>query len=337
MADQGQLEILKQGVAIWNKWRKENPGAEIDLSKTSLKGRFLQKVMLRGANLSETDFSEASLAWADLSEANLFKANLYAADLYQADLRGANLIEAILVGAQMIRTKIEKAKVSGSSIYSINVWDLEGEFAEEYNLVITDRGAPVITVDDIEVAQFVYLLLNNQKIRDVINTITTKAVLILGRFTSRRKRVLDALRKALRERGYVPILFDFKPSPRRDLTETIQLLANMSKFIVADITEAKSIPQELSHIIPFLPSVPVQPILLASKKEYAMFEHWRSFDTVLPEFLYRDARDLIDNLETRVILPVDAWRNNQDKVALLENQIQELQEKIAKSEQSKHR
>ena len=36
-------------------------------------------------------------------------------------------------------------------------------------------------------------MLHNQKIRDVIDTITSKAVLILGRFTDERKAVLDAL------------------------------------------------------------------------------------------------------------------------------------------------
>jgi hypothetical protein len=51
---------------------------------------------------------------------------------------------------------------------------------------------PIITVDNIEVAQFIYLMLHNEKIRDVIDTITSKAVLILGRFTGERKAVLDA-------------------------------------------------------------------------------------------------------------------------------------------------
>ena len=41
-------------------------------------------------------------------------------------------------------------------------------------------------------------MLHNQKIRDVIDTITSKAVLILGRFTPERKAVLDALREELR-------------------------------------------------------------------------------------------------------------------------------------------
>jgi hypothetical protein len=54
-------------------------------------------------------------------------------------------------------------------------------------------GEPEITVDNIEVAQFIYLMLYNQKVRDVIDTITSKAVLILGRFAAQRKKVLDAM------------------------------------------------------------------------------------------------------------------------------------------------
>jgi hypothetical protein len=37
-------------------------------------------------------------------------------------------------------------------------------------LVITGPGEPEITVDNIEVAQFIYLMLNNEKVRDVIDT-----------------------------------------------------------------------------------------------------------------------------------------------------------------------
>jgi hypothetical protein len=53
------------------------------------------------------------------------------------------------------------------------------------NLIITATAEPDITVDNIEVAQFFYLMLNNKKIRDVIDTITSKVVLILGRFTAK--------------------------------------------------------------------------------------------------------------------------------------------------------
>ena len=54
-------------------------------------------------------------------------------------------------------------------------WELELEGAKQKNLVITAPGKPKVTVDNIEVAQVVYLLLHNQKIRDVIDTITSKA------------------------------------------------------------------------------------------------------------------------------------------------------------------
>jgi hypothetical protein len=67
------------------------------------------------------------------------------------------------------------------------------------------------------------LLLNNSKIRNVIDTITTKAVLILGRFTPERKTTLDALRDALRSHNYLPILFGFEKPTNRDFTETAVL------------------------------------------------------------------------------------------------------------------
>jgi hypothetical protein len=61
--------------------------------------------------------------------------------------------------------------------------------------------------------------------------------------------VLDALRERLREFDLVPIVFDFDKPTRRDLTETVQLLANTSRFVIAQIVaDARSIRQELSHI-----------------------------------------------------------------------------------------
>jgi hypothetical protein len=62
-------------------------------------------------------------------------------------------------------------------------------------------------------------MLQNQKVRDVIDTITSKVVLILGRFTDERKAVLDGLREELRKRNYLPILFDFSVPATRDITE----------------------------------------------------------------------------------------------------------------------
>jgi hypothetical protein len=143
------------------------------------------------------------------------------------------------------------------------------------------------------------LLINNKKIRDVISTVGKKIVLILGRFTKDRKKILDAIKKELRHQGYVPILFDFKKPTNRDLTETISILAHLSRFIIADITDAKSIPQELQAIVPNTPSVLVHPILQASEMEYGMFEHFKRYHWVLPTYKYLNLDDLLKYLKTR--------------------------------------
>jgi hypothetical protein len=64
-----------------------------------------------------------------------------------------------------------------------------------------------------------------------------------------------------RHRGCLPVLFDFDKPTSRDLTETVRTLAHLARFIIADITEPRSIPQELQAIVPDL-AVPVQPLLL---------------------------------------------------------------------------
>jgi hypothetical protein len=131
-------------------------------------------------------------------------------------------------------------------------------------------------------------------------------VLILGRFTAERKAVLEAIRDSLRQRDYLPVLFDFDKPASRDLTETISTLAHMARFIIADITAAKSIPQELQAIVPNLPSVPVQPLLLASEYEYGMFEHFRRYPWVLDTYYYDNLTDVLTSVEDKVISPAEA-------------------------------
>ena len=267
MANEEHVAILKKGVAAWNEWRRENPDIRPNLS---------------GANLRR-----AHLYGADLSGADLSRADLSEAPLVSADLTGANL--------------------TGSRVYGVSVWRSKLEGAKQQNLVITRIDEPQITVDHIEVAQFIYVTLNNQKIRDVIDTITSKVVLILGRFTDERKAVLNALREELRKRNYLPVLFDFSVPATRDITETVSLLARMARFVVADITDAKSIPQELAVIVPDLPSVPVQPLLLEGSAEYGMFEHFKRYPWVLETYRYASSERLIAGLAEHVIDPAEDY------------------------------
>jgi len=211
--------------------------------------------------------------------------------------------------AILVNTDLAGTDLTGCRVYGISAWDLKLERTTQHNLVITDTDEPTVTVDNIEVAQFVYLMLHNQKIRDLIDTITSKAVLILGRFTDERKAVLDALREELRKRNYLPILFDFEKPTSQTTDETITLLARMSRFVIADISDAKSVLQELRAIVPDLPSVPAQPIILAVQEEPGMFDFYRNFRSFLKVHHYNNQQELIADLGERVIDPAEKWRS----------------------------
>jgi uncharacterized protein YjbI with pentapeptide repeats len=278
------------------------------LDEANLSRANLRRANLRNASLIRADLSKAVLADGNLDATNLKEANLNEAQMHGALVSKANLTEANLTGAnlkysRLVEVNLEKAVLLNCSIYGISAWDLNLKGAKQSNLLINRPEESTITVDNIEVGQFIYLLLNNQKIRDVINTITSKAVLILGRFTAEKKACLDALREALREHGYLPILFDFDRPSSRNLTETVTTLAHIARFVIADITDAKSIPQELQRIIPGLPSLPVQTILQSSDYEYGMFEDLLDYPWVLPPYKYDNTNHLINSLEEKVILP----------------------------------
>jgi len=226
-------------------------------------------------------------------------------DLSEAYLSEANLGGADLQAAILIDTDFSGADLTGCRIYGVSAWSQKLEGAKQQNLVITGHDEPAITVDNIEVAQFIYRMLHNQKIRDVIDTITSKVVLILGRFTQERKPVLEALREELRQRKYLPILFDFEKPRSRNTDETITLLARMARFVVADISDAKSVLQELRAIVPDLPSVPVQPIILAMQEEPGMFDFYRNFRSFLNVHRYASQEQLIADLGEKVIRPAE--------------------------------
>ncbi|HWX32096.1 MAG TPA: pentapeptide repeat-containing protein [Steroidobacteraceae bacterium] len=278
---------------------------EAKLIQANLSGAMLRRTNLSGAILRGADFSMTDLTRADFTNADLRKAILSGAYLRAAILTNANLRGAYLQHATLVETILRGADLRECHIHGISAWNLELEGTKQQNLVITHQDEPEITIDDIEIAQFIYLLRRNEKIRNFIDTITSKAVLILGRFTAERKSVLDAIREELRRRDYLPILFDFDKPANRDVTETISLLARMARFVVADITDAKAIPQELNVIVPDLPSVPVQPLLLRESSEYGMFEHYARYPWVLPLYRYETRDQLIAALGEKVIEPAE--------------------------------
>jgi hypothetical protein len=207
----------------------------------------------------------------------------------------------------LVRTNLANAVLTGCRVYGISAWDVKvSKETKQQDLVVTPLGKPEVTTDDLEVAQFIYLLLSNEKLQRVIDTITSKVVLILGRFSSERKMVLDALRDELRNRNYVPVVFDFE-KPRSGTTiNTVTLLARMARFVIADISDAKSVLQELQAIVPSSPKLPVQPIIITGQEEPGMFDSIEAYHSVLKVHRYDSLTQLLADLKDRVICPLEA-------------------------------
>jgi uncharacterized protein YjbI with pentapeptide repeats len=273
---------------------------EAEIKQNGMMHATLERANLSRANLNHGHFYQANFRYSKLNDASLVATNLSYADFSKSTLQRANLKGSFLLGSSF-----EGADLTGCSVYGISAWDVKLDQANQSDLIITPDAHHKITLDNLELAQFVYLLLSNNRIRSAIDTITSKLVLILGRFTAERKWVLDAIREELRKRNYVPVLFDFDKPFNRDTHETISLLARMARFVIADITEPRSIPQELGEIVPHLPTVPVQPILLEGSDEYGMFEHYRKYPWVLPVYRYTSLKTLIVALSENVIGPAE--------------------------------
>jgi hypothetical protein len=212
------------------------------------------------------------------------------------------------------------ADLTDCKVFGVFVWGLKlSEGTKQQNLVITSPNEPKVTVDDIEVAQFIYLLLHSRKIRRVIDTITTKVVLILGRFSlPERKEILDKLRDELRKpgRNYVPVVFDFPIPENVDVTETVKVLAGLARFVTADITDATEIRVELNNIVRDFTSLAIQPILLKGQPAFVSLPHVEIFRVMLPTFEYDNQEHLLANLDESVIRRA-------------ENKVQELRGNIA--------
>jgi hypothetical protein len=297
------------------------------LWKSNLSGADLTEANLRGANMRQAQLVDAVGVGANISRTVCWKANFRGANLHMADfwgsdlsdslLQGSVLTEARLHGTVLVRADLSHANLSQAMVYGSSTWDATLEGAIQRDLVITpdagrqqwhgharmESSGPVLTVDDLEIAQFIYLLMNNSKVRRIIDTITSKVVLLLGRFSPDRKAVLDALRDALRQHDLVPVLFDFEKPTSRDFTETVAAIGHLARLVIADLTDPRSVPQELQRLVPSLPSVPIQPIIQSSASPHSIFPDFAAYLTVLPLLRYGNAEDLCASIRNGILNP----------------------------------
>jgi uncharacterized protein YjbI with pentapeptide repeats len=131
MPNDEHVTLLKQGVDVWNQWRRQNSKLgsrfsrpdlrEADLIGADLIGADLNRANLSGAKLSGANLSRAKLSGANLTEANLSTAELDEVNLCGADVIGANLSRANLLQAKLSRADLSRADLSGANLSWTNL------------------------------------------------------------------------------------------------------------------------------------------------------------------------------------------------------------------------
>ncbi len=250
----------------------------------------------RNADCKESNFSCQMLENIDFQDA-ILKKSIFS----EAKLKGVIFDSADISQAIFKNCKIEDSSFLGSIIEGTLFWKCTRLIAaygnEQKNLVI--RRNPALTLDSIETAQFISMI-EQERLDEIINEVTSKVVLIIGSFSDGHKLTLDLIREHLKTLDWVPVIFDFRIPYTRDVTETITLLARISKFIIADLTDAKSVQQEIAAIAPHI-AVPIAPIVHGNKKVFSMFRDYWKYEWILSEFRYDNVDHLIANFENQIM------------------------------------
>lgn len=267
-----------------------------DLQGASLSHAELQSANLIGAKLVNTNAMNADFTGADLRRADLTGAMITYARLFDCDFRHATLVNTNLMATLLIRVDLRGATLAGCYVHGTAAWKIQTDkHTKQTNLIVTDHSDPTVTTDNLDVAQLIHLLLRAAAIKDVIDSMTGNAVLLLGRFTPERISVLNAIADTLRRLGDVPIIFNFDKPEHRSISETVLILAGLSRFIIADLTNPQSSPYEARLTVPQL-AVPFVPIIQVGEEPFAMADDLRDCDWMMDDFHYRDTAHLLEHL-----------------------------------------
>jgi hypothetical protein len=114
MANPEHLAILKQGVKVWNEWRKKDSHTVADLGGANLSLASLDSVDFWLTDMSNADLSGSNLSHARIHVAWLNEANLYNSFLINTDLIETNLTNANFQETSLHRARFEKVNFNGT-------------------------------------------------------------------------------------------------------------------------------------------------------------------------------------------------------------------------------
>lgn len=239
-------------------------GNAYDFSGIHLRDVMIFKPFAEGLNIQNSVFENVLFDDGDFSRANfsncMFINTKFNKTIFtDAGFAGATFINCNLNRVNLTNADFQVEEITETVIYGISSWDIHvSEKSKQSKLVIEKtyqlfseiiaEGRIPLMVDNIELAQFIYYLSNHKKMRDTINILNKRGVLLLGKFKDGGLERLYKLRDWFANHNFLPMIFDFDRPHSLDYTETIVTMSGLSKLVVADLS-GDSVPQELHAIL----------------------------------------------------------------------------------------
>lgn len=323
--------LSKQEKITWNDWLKSqgNTSDPNSISRPGWVGQtkgnnpfdfsgkhFFQisiySAFAEGMTFENATFNHVLFEEGDFSRVNFINCEFTNVKFNKTILTDSNFDGAVFINCSLNRVNLTNSiftvkQISQTVIYGISAWDIvtsedsiQNELVIEktYDLYsdIIQSGRIPMMVDNIELAQFIYYLSNHKKIRDTLNILNNKGVLILGRFADGGLERLHKVREWFAARNYIPMIFDFEHLESMDRTETIVTMGGLSKIVLADVS-GSSVPHELHAIlINFLKPV----IAFHEDKPYSMMDDLVRKNRFFQALAYEDMSGLIEQLPEKV-------------------------------------
>jgi uncharacterized protein YjbI with pentapeptide repeats len=268
----------------------------------------LRGARFRNARLSGVRFHRAYLRDADLSHASLTGAWLRFATLDGACCEKADFAAADLRHASMVETDLRGANLTDVHVFGVSAWSVKTDGSTRQDLIVginqAGSDAP-LRAHDLHTAQLLALMLDGTGVRQVLDSVSSKLVLVLGSFSPGEKPVLDALRSGLQGQGYVAVTFDFERPSSRDYAETVVTLVGMSRFVIADFTNAKEVRAEVAQAHGQYRRVPIIPIAKDGVSLPITMANAFSAEELQQVVRYQGIDDLLQKLVPSVIVPAE--------------------------------
>jgi hypothetical protein len=332
------IAVLKKAAAenkhVWNNWKEAvDPGkyrlSGVDFSTLNTPGLpgydflnctfedcIFDNIVLFNCDFEHARFERCTFTSSVRSNGN-FRSSEFEnctfteTNFINADFRGATFRWVVMENvnfrfACLSDCKFYDSKIIGCKIYGASIWDIDAVRTEQRDLLIPNRKengkwtGETITIDDIQLGNVIFLLLDNANYRKMFNESKKKSVLILGRFGKNLEQTINPLKNELRKRNLSPIVFDFDKPNALDLMEAIVLLAFMSKFIIADLSDATSVIGELQAILSSQ-MLPVLPIIRRSSTLFSTYAFTNKFIWIAQPLIYDEIQQVIEKFDSVII------------------------------------